>query len=400
VAGAVASVRTLVVFGEATGAVPFASLLACTAPAPHVDIDPANDLVALPYSSGTSGFPKGVMLTHRNLVANLCQRLGPGAALGESDRLLAVLPFYHIYGLVVLMNGGLSVGATVVTLPRFELEQFLQTIETHRVTYVNVVPPIVVALAKHPAVDRFNLQSLRYIHCGAAPLGESLAIACSERVGAVVRQGYGLTETSPVTHSHPHTGNVVKYGSVGPPIANTECRVVDVLTGEDVAAGERGELWVRGPQVMRGYLNRPEETRAAITADGWLKTGDVAVADADGWFSIVDRVKELIKYNGMQVAPAELEALLLSHPDIADAAVIPVADDVTGELPKAFVVQRNPIGEDEIMTFVAERVAPYKRVRQVEFVDTIPRSPSGKILRRIFIEREREKAGRPQPISL
>jgi acyl-CoA synthetase (AMP-forming)/AMP-acid ligase II len=390
-------VRCIVVLGESDRHVTFAQLLATTAPPPAVMIDAATDLVALPYSSGTSGLPKGVMLTHRNLVANLCQTFGPGSALGFDDRILAVLPFYHIYGLVVIMQGALRLGATIVTLPRFELEQFLHTIQSQRISYVNLVPPIVVALAKHPMVEQYDLSSLHHIHCGAAPLGESVARACSERTGAIVRQGYGLTETSPVTHNHPHFGDDVKFGSVGPPLANTACRVVDVVTGEDVARGTPGELLVRGPQVMRGYLNRPDETRAAISADDWFRTGDVVVADEDGWFTIVDRVKELIKFNGMQVAPAELESLLLSHPSIADAAVIPCDDEAAGEIPKAFIVTRAPLTAAEVMAFVAERVAPYKKVRAVEFVDDIPKSPSGKILRRVLVSRER--AARTAPIA-
>jgi acyl-CoA synthetase (AMP-forming)/AMP-acid ligase II len=391
----VPTVRQIVVLGECAGATPFSALLNCTDAPPHVSIDARNDLVALPYSSGTAGLPKGVMLTHRNLVANLCQTFGPGAALGETDRILAVLPFYHIYGLVTIMNGALSVGATLVTLPKFDFELFLETIESQRITYINVVPPILLSLAKHASVDRFDLRTLQHVHCGAAPLGEELAAACSERLGAVVRQGYGLTETSPVTHTHPHSGVVAKYGSVGPPVANTECRIVHLETSEDVARGERGELWVRGPQVMRGYLHNKVATDQVLTAEGWFRTGDVAVADEEGWFTIVDRVKELIKYNGMQVAPAELEALLLSHRHIADAAVIPVADEVAGQIPKAFIVPRSAITAEEVIAFVAERVAPYKKVRAVEFVDSIPRSPSGKILRRVLVDREQSHPSVP-----
>jgi acyl-CoA synthetase (AMP-forming)/AMP-acid ligase II len=187
----------------------------------------------------------------------------------------------------------------------------------------------------------------------------------------------------------------VVLDSVGPSAPNTECRLVDPETGEDVAVGERGEMWIRGPQVMKGYLNKPEATAACLTPDGWFRTGDVAVVDAHGWYHIVDRVKELIKYKGLQVAPAELEALLLGHPSIADAAVIPVADADAGEIPKAFIVARTPIAADDVMQYVAERVSPYKKVRQVEFIDAIPKSPSGKILRRLLVERERAKGVSP-----
>ena len=285
-------------------------------------------------------------------------------------------------------------GASIVTMPKFDLPFFLETLQKHKVTVANVVPPIILAMAKHPIVTNYDLSALRGLFSGAAPLGDELASAAEQRLGIMVRQGYGLTETSPVTHFHPWVGARVSYGSVGPLIANTEARIVDPETGIDVATGERGELWLRGPQVMKGYFNKPEATALCMTPEGWFKTGDVAVVDGDGWFAIVDRVKELIKYKGMQVAPAELEALLLSHPGIADAAVIPIADEEAGEIPKAYVVTRSPLTEADIMAWVAERVAPYKKIRAVELTDAIPKSPSGKILRRFLVERERAlKAG-------
>ena len=386
------SVREIFVIGETdiAGVIPFSALFEHGDQPPLVDIDTATDVAALPYSSGTSGIPKGVMLTHRNLVANLAQ-LNVAKFTTSSDTVVAVLPFFHIYGMVVIMSGALTQGATIISMPRFELEPFLQLLQDHKVTVANVVPPIILALAKHPAVTKYDVSSLRMIFSGAAPLGRELAQACSERLHIKVVQGYGLTETSPVTHYHPHDGDIEKHESVGPPAANTECRLVDPLTEQDVAAGERGELWIRGPQVMKGYFKKPEATAMCMTPDGWFKTGDVAVVDENGWFAIVDRVKELIKYKGLQVAPAELEAVLLSHTDIADAAVIPVPDDDAGEIPKAFVVARAPLTAEEVMRFVAERVSPYKKVRQVEFVDAIPKSPSGKILRRLLVERERSR---------
>jgi acyl-CoA synthetase (AMP-forming)/AMP-acid ligase II len=385
------TVREIVVMGDVAGSTPYATLFTHGDTPPQVDINPANDVCVLPYSSGTSGIPKGVMLTHRNLVANLAQGAAADTGVGEDDVLIGVLPFFHIYGMVVIMGGALAQGATVVSLPRFDLEQFLTVIQNRRITYANLVPPIVLALAKHPLVAKYDLSSLRMILSGAAPLGADLANACAERLGCLVRQGYGLTETSPVTHFHPIHSEVVDGGSVGPAIANTECRLMDPATGEDVAEGERGELWIRGPQVMKGYFNKPEATAACMTTDGWFKTGDVAVIDGRGWYRIVDRVKELIKYKGLQVAPAELEAVLLSNPLIADVAVIPVADADAGEVPKAFVVTRGDLTADQVMAYVAERVSPYKKVRQVEFVDAIPKSPSGKILRRLLVDRERAK---------
>ena len=382
------AVREIIVFGEADGATPFSALLKNAADPPHVAINPREDLVALPYSSGTTGLPKGVMLTHYNLVANILQT-ACAIPLDDTDTMLGLLPFFHIYGMVVIMNLALYRGATNVTMQRFEIEQFLQALQTYQVTFAPLVPPIVLALAKHPAVDKYKLTSLRTIFSGAAPLRENVANAAATRLGCQVLQGYGLTETSPVTHACRRAAGGAKAASVGPPVPNTEVRVVDVDSGRDRGAHEEGEIWIRGPQVMKGYLHRPDATSAMIDGDGWLHTGDIGYADADGSFFIVDRVKELIKYKGMQIAPAELEALLLSHPAITDAAVVPVADDEAGEVPKGYVVTCATVTPDEIMAYVAERVAPYKKLRYVELIDQIPKSPSGKILRRLLVQRDR-----------
>ena len=372
--------------GGGEGATDFADLLGDEADAPAIDFDPAEDLAVLPYSSGTTGLPKGVMLTHRNLVANLCQ-VQDQFPLTEGDTLIGALPFFHIYGMTVIMNQGLRAGATIVTMPRFELGQFLDLLERHRVTVGHFVPPIILALAKHPAVDDHDLSALRGIKCGAAPLGAELTEQASKRIGAPIRQGYGLTETSPVTHVG-RLDRANKLGTIGQALPMTECRIVDPESGEDMAEGERGELWMRGPQVMKGYLNNEEATAATLDADGWLHTGDVAVIDSDGYFTIVDRLKELIKYKGYQVAPAELEALLATYPGVADVAVVGVADEEAGELPKAFVVPADgQIETDELMAWVAERVAPQKQIRLVEVTDEIPKSPSGKILRRVLRDR-------------
>ncbi len=384
-------VEEVFVIGEAEGATPLMSLLQTQAPAPQVTINPKEDLAALPYSSGTTGLPKGVMLTHYNLVANIVQSAGV-EPVTEKDVLIGVLPFYHIYGMTVILNFALYKGATIVTMPRFDLEQFLGLIEKHRITRMHLVPPIILALAKHPLVEKFDLSSLKVIVSGAAPLGEEVARTAAQRVGALVKQGYGLTETSPVTHLNPDDPAKVKLASVGPPIPNTECRVVDLQTGEDLGPGQLGEILIRGPQVMKGYLNNPEATAAALDSEGWLRTGDVGYVDEDGYFYIVDRIKEMIKYKGWQVAPAELEAILLSHPAVADAAVIPSPDPEAGEVPKAFVVKKAEVTEEELMAFVAERVAAYKKIRKVEFVEQIPKTLSGKILRRVLIEQERKKA--------
>ncbi|MGW0829716.1 4-coumarate--CoA ligase family protein [Streptomyces prunicolor] len=380
-------VEEIFVCDSAPGHRSLADMLGSTAPEPVIDIDPAQDVAALPYSSGTTGTPKGVMLTHRQIATNLAQ-LEPAVPTGPGDRILAVLPFFHIYGLTALMNAPLRLGAAVVVLPRFDLETFLAAIENHRITGLYVAPPIVLALAKHPAVAQYDLSSLKYIISAAAPLDADLAAACSHRLGLPpVGQAYGMTELSPGTHVVPvQDMPTAPPGTVGKLIAGTEMRIVSLDDPDkDLGIGEAGELLIRGPQVMKGYLGRPDETAAMIDQDGWLRTGDVGYVDAGGWTFVVDRVKELIKYKGFQVAPAELEALLLTHPGIADAAVVGEYNDDNNEVPHAYVV-RQPTAPDlsqsEVLMYVAERVAPYKRVRMVTFIDAVPRAASGKILRR------------------
>jgi len=398
-AAAQAGVEEVFVFGECEGATPFAALSADAgagegADAPQVEIEPGEDVVALPYSSGTTGLPKGVMLTHHNLIANTLQ-VQACDLIDESDTLVCVLPLFHIYGMVVIMNVGLYAGARIVVMPRFDLETFLTVLQDYGVTLAHVVPPIMLALAQHPAVDNYDLSKLKTLFSGAAPLSEQLARACAERLGCNIRQGYGMTETSPAIHLTDVEFDWSKCGSIGRCVPNTECKIVDVETGEPLGYGREGEICMRGPQMMKGYLNRPEATAATIDADGWLHTGDIGYCDESGHFFIVDRLKELIKYKGMQVAPAELEALLLTHPSVADAAVVPVADEEAGELPKAFIVRKAGAedvgGAEELMAFVAARVAPHKKIRRVEFIEQIPKSASGKILRRLLVERERAK---------
>ena len=388
------AVREVFCLGEAQRTTPFAALLSEDGPMPEVAIDPAVDLVALPYSSGTSGLPKGVMLTHRNLVAQLTQ--ANAVFTGDPEgRVLAVAPFFHILGMVLILLLWLQRGGTIVALPRFELEVFLGCIQKYRIKYASLVPPIMLALAKHPLVDKYDLSSLEWLSSGAAPLGGEVEQACADRIGCHVGQGWGMTEIAGAgTSARLAEPPLFRRGSNGLLWPGMQARVVDLDSGADLGPGQAGELLVRGPNVMKGYLNRPDATGATLLADGWMRTGDIASFDADGFLFIVDRAKELIKYNAYQIAPAELEAVLVSHPAVAEAAVIPSPDDEHGEVPKAFVVLKSPATPQELMDYVAGRVAGYKKVRRLAIVDAIPKSPAGKLLRRLLVEQERAALGR------
>jgi acyl-CoA synthetase (AMP-forming)/AMP-acid ligase II len=351
----------------------------------EVEVDPQG-LAVLPYSSGTTGLMKGVMLTHRNLVANIEQAWN-SMPLDDKDTLVGLMPFFHIYGQTVVLNLGLAKGSTIVTMPRFDLDGLLDIVEEYGVTWLHIAPPIVLALATAPQVESRDFSKVKLVISGAAPLDAELSGRAEARIGVPIRQGYGMTELSPVSHkSRLARVEDTPPGSVGALIPNTEARLVDPGTGEDVAEDEEGELWVRGPQVMTGYLNNPDATRETLVQDGWLRTGDIARIDPQGFTYIVDRLKELIKYKGHQVPPAELEAVLVSHPKVKDAGVVGVPMEDGGEAPKAFVVSDDGVDPEELMSYVAERVAPYKRIREVEFIDEIPKSASGKILRRVLRE--------------
>lgn len=375
------AVSTVVTLDDGGRALDFSTLRGALEIAPGATshlLSPARDIAVLPYSSGTTGLPKGVMLTHRNLVANLLQVDAMGNA-NERDVILGLLPFFHIFGMVAGLLYAMRLGASLVVLGRYDLPLLLQSMTRHQVTMANLVPPILLALANDPDLQRGAL-SLRIVLSGAAPLSADLAEKVAARLGCRVGQGYGLTETSPVTHC-PRAG-LAPRGSSGYAVPNTVVRIVDLTSGEPLGLGQDGEIHIRGPQVMAGYLGQDAATREIVDDEGFLHTGDIGHVDAAGAIYIVDRWKELIKVNGMQVAPAELEAILLTHDAIADAAVIGVADDRCGEAPRAFVVLCAPVAETAIQEYVAARVAPHKQIRTVRVVDSIPKSASGKILRR------------------
>jgi len=346
-----------------------------------------DDLAVIAYSSGTTGVPKGVMLSHRNLVSNLVQfRHQDPVPITDADVFLNHLPFFHIYGMNVLMAEAISVGATQVIMSRFDPEELVGLIVRYRATLLFTVPPVVLTLVHLPHLADRDLSSLRYVNTGAAPLPPEVAREFRGLTGVPVKQGYGLTETSPTTNADFYAH--AELESVGPPVADTEEQVVDPEDPERVLKpGEVGELWVRGPQIMQGYWRDPELTRQVLTA-GWFHTGDLARMDERGYVFIVGRTKEMIKYKGYTVAPNELEALMLEHPEVKDCAVVGVADLEAGEIPKAFVVLKPGAATDgeTLMAFLRDKVAGYKRIRQIELVNAIPRSPSGKILRRLLAE--------------
>jgi 4-coumarate--CoA ligase len=351
--------------------------------AAQVPVDLHRHVAVLPYSSGTTGLPKGVMLCHANLVANVEQTLAV-ATIEPGEVTPAFLPFFHIYGMVPVLNGYLARGACLATMPRFDLALCLDLIQRHRARNLWIVPPVAIALAKHPLVADYDLSSLEQITSGAAPLGGEITEAVTARLGCLATQAYGMTEMSPVSHFTPR--HAPRKGSVGLALPSTLCRIVDPETGADRAPGEEGELWVKGPQVMLGYHQRPDATAETLVEDGWLRTGDLALIDAEGYCFIRDRRKELIKVKGFAVAPAEIEATLLTHPAIADAAVIGVPDDEAGEAPVAFIVAApgtTPTLE-AVQAHIAEHLAHFKQVREIVPVEAVPKSASGKILRRVL----------------
>ncbi|KAF9890638.1 hypothetical protein FE257_005769 [Aspergillus nanangensis] len=376
-------------------------------------INPEQDLAFLVYSSGTTGLPKGVMLSHRNIVANTLQldvgeggkKTWNGGPDGKGDRLLAFLPFFHIYGLTCLVHQTLYQGYELYVMQRFDLEKWCSHVQTYRITFVYVVPPVVLLLSKHPVVDKYDLSSLRMMNSGAAPLTKELVEAVYARIGVGVKQGYGLSETSPTTHTQTWEEWRTSIGSVGKLMPNMEAKYMtspdDGSEPQEVATGKVGELYLRGPNIFVGYHANPTATAESLSSDGWFRTGDVGYQDAHNNFYITDRVKELIKYKGFQVAPAELEGILIDHVAVDDVAVIGVERDGT-EVPLAYVVRSSKskssgVSADQeaanIGEWLGNKVAYHKKLRGgVQFIDQIPKSATGKVLRRVLKERAKEAA--------
>lgn len=383
---------------HASGTEPFANLLkASTVSLPSQPQSPEQSIAALPYSSGTTGLPKGVMLSHFNLIANVFQLIGPNAAaLNGTDNILCCLPLYHIYGLNVILNPSLILGATLVLLPRFHPQQLASLLCPEAITMMPLVPPALNALCQAAEAGQFPRDhKVRWVKSGAAPLAPDLPRRFTELTNILVCQGYGMTEASPVTHVGYLDPALYRPDSIGHPLAQTDCRVLSQSEVEPEAdpgklaeapTGERGELVMRGPQFMLGYWKEPKAT-AAVLRDGWYWSGDIVTRDIEGFYRVVDRRKEMIKYKGFAVAPAEVEAVLLEHPAVKECGVVGRNDSAAGEIPVAFISLRDGFAEsgklgEEICGFVAERLTHYKQPREVHFVEVVPKTASGKILRR------------------
>jgi len=356
---------------------------------PKFAVKPKDDVAVIVYTGGTTGLPKGVLLTHYNLVANAMQN---AAWFGWSpeDTIIGLLPFYHSWGACTCVNSPIYSGARAIVLPRFDAEELLKTVERERATVIYGAASMFAALVSSPVIGKYDLSSLRYVKAGAMPIPPEIKERWEQLTGVKMDLGYGLSEASPETHNSPLQR--VKPGTIGTPVMDTDARIVDEETGEvELLPGQMGELLVRGPQVMKGYLNRPEDDREALR-HGWLYTGDLALMDEEGYFRIVDRKKETIKYKGYTIAPAEVEAILYEHPAVKECAVVGKPDPLAGEVPKAYVVLNEgfTVDKEEFIKFCAERIAPYKRIREVEFIKEIPKTPVGKVLRRVLRDRGRD----------
>ncbi len=374
---------------KAEGVVPLKKIMEDYPPSPpEFGVKPKEDVAAIVYTGGTTGLPKGVLLTHYNLVANSMQN---AAWFGWSHRdiVIGLLPFYHSWGGSTCVNSPILSGARVIIIPRFDAGTLLSTIEREKVTVMYGAASMFTTLVNSPELEKYDLSSLRYVKNGAMPIPPEIRDRWERITGITMALGYGLSEASPETHNSPL--HRIKSGTIGIPTVDTDARIVDEETGEiEMPPGQSGELVIRGPQVMKGYLNRPEDTREALR-NGWLYTGDLAMMDEEGYFHILDRKKETIKYKGYTIAPAEVEAVLYEHPAVSECAVIGKPDALAGEIPKACVVLKpgQKVTEEELIKFCAGRIAPYKRIREVEFIDEVPKTPVGKMLRRVLRDKER-----------
>ena len=350
-----------------------------------VEVDPKEDLALLQYTGGTTGLPKGAMLTHNNLVSNAYMCNAWLNAQEAKEVQVNVLPLYHIYGMTVTMNNAIASAGAMILIPRFDPKEVLSSIQKYKASVFGGVPTLYSALINQPDISNYDLSSIKFCISGASPLPPEVQKKFMELTGGVLVEGYGLTEASPVTHANPldATLETVKIGSIGLTWPDTEAKIMHEASGVELPVDMVGELAIRGPQVMKGYWNDPEET-AAVLKDGWLYTGDYAKRDEEGYFYIVDRKKDLIKYKGYSVFPREVEDVIYEHQAVKVAAVVGVPDEESGELPKAFVVLKDDaeVTEEEMIEFVRERVAPYKRIRAVEFRDELPMTLVGKVLKK------------------
>jgi len=367
-------------------------------PPPYVQVDP-NEVALLQYTGGTTGISKGAMLTHRNLVSDVlqCVSWNHDAVKGE-ERMLAVLPFFHVYGMTVTMNEAIELAATIILLPRFNVDEALEAINLYQPTRFPGVPTMYMAIINHPQLKNYNLSSIRVCSSGSAPMPIEAQKRFEELTGAKISEGYGLTEASPVTHANPFNGKR-KIGSIGLPRPDVDAKIVDLKTGQkDLPPGEEGELCIRGPQVMLGYWNRPEETKKTLR-NGWLYTGDIGRMDEEGYFYIVDRKKDMIICSGYNVYPREIEEVLYQHPKIQEACIVGIPDPYRGETVKAFVVlkEKEQASAEEIIEFCQKNMAKYKVPTSIEFRQELPKSHIGKVLRKILREEEEKKSSSDSP---